>query len=197
MERLTISENRRYFVKETGEPFVWIADTVWTMPQRMKWDDIEYLMKKRKSQGFTVLQIVALDPEQDVEMRNPAGIAALEDGDLTKPREQYFAYLDWIFKSCLVVYALLPGGFLNLLRFLNTVDNGAPGCFQGFNLNGASGSQTGRHLRLLHGIPCILHQHLIGLLIQRGHSLCLDALTFQHNRLCKSLFKDRKRNNKC
>lgn len=111
MERLTISENRRYFVKETGEPFVWIADTVWTMPQRMKWDDIEYLMKKRKSQGFTVLQIVALDPEQDVEMRNPAGIAALEDGDLTKPREQYFAYLDWILdraEDCGFYVLLLP-----------------------------------------------------------------------------------------
>ncbi|KAK8889149.1 hypothetical protein M9Y10_033893 [Tritrichomonas musculus] len=29
-------------------------------------------MQKRKSQGFTVLQIVALDPERDVEMRNPS-----------------------------------------------------------------------------------------------------------------------------
>lgn len=96
MERLKISTDRRYFVKESGEPFIWIADTVWTMPQRLKWDDVEYLMKKRKNQGFTVLQIVALDPEQDADMHNPAGISALEDGDLTKPREQYFAYLDWI-----------------------------------------------------------------------------------------------------
>lgn len=96
MEKLRISDNNRYFVKSDGTPFVWMADTVWTMPQRLKWDDAEYLMKKRKEQGFTVLQIVALDPEQDVEMRNPAGVKALPENDLTSPSEQYFQYLDWI-----------------------------------------------------------------------------------------------------
>lgn len=96
MERLKISKNRRYFETESGTPFVWIADTAWTIPQRMKWDDIEYYMKTRKKQGFTVLQIVALDPERDVEMRNPAGEKALIDNDLSKPNEQYFKYLDWI-----------------------------------------------------------------------------------------------------
>ena len=94
MEKLKISKNQRYFETESGKPFVWIADTAWTIPQRMKWDDISYYMKKRKSQGFTVLQIVALDPERDLEMRNPAGEKALIDDDLTKPNEQYFKYLD-------------------------------------------------------------------------------------------------------
>ena len=96
MEKLRISENGRFFVKADGTPFPWLADTVWTMPQRMKWDDVEYLMQKRKSQGFTVLQIVALDPERDVQMRTPAGDAALSDGDLDRLNEKYFAYLDWI-----------------------------------------------------------------------------------------------------
>lgn len=96
MDKLRISENKRYFVKADGTPFTWIADTVWTMPQRIKWDDAEYFIQKRKSQGFTVLQIVALDPEQDDQMRNPVGIKALQDDDLTKPEERYFEYLDWI-----------------------------------------------------------------------------------------------------
>jgi len=96
MEKLKISSNGRYFVKEDGTLFVWLADTTWTMPQRLKWDDAEYLMQKRKSQGFTVLQIVALDPERDVRMRNPAGDEALLDGNLDTPNEKYFAYLDWI-----------------------------------------------------------------------------------------------------
>lgn len=96
MEKLRISENKRYFVRADGTPFIWLADTVWTMPQRLKWDDVDYFMQKRKAQGFTVLQIVALDPEQDVEMRNPAGVKALIDDDPRKPNEQYFEYLDWI-----------------------------------------------------------------------------------------------------
>ncbi len=96
MERLRISENNRYFVRGDGKPFIWIADTAWTMPQRMKWDDADYYMQKRKAQGFTVLQIVALDPERDVEMRNPAGKKALIDDNLLTPNEAYFEYLDWI-----------------------------------------------------------------------------------------------------
>lgn len=96
MDKLRISENGRYFVNADGTPFIWLADTVWTMPQRMKWDDVDYLMQKRKSQGFTVLQIVALDPERDVEMRNPSGDRALLNDDLNMPNEKYFAYLDWI-----------------------------------------------------------------------------------------------------
>lgn len=94
MERLRISENRRYFVTPDGKPFPWLADTVWTMPQRLKWDDAEYLMQRRKAQGFNVLQICALDPERDVDMRTPAGEPALLGGDLSRPNERYFEYLD-------------------------------------------------------------------------------------------------------
>ena len=96
MEKLRISENRRYFVTADGKPFTWIADTDWTIPQRLKWDDVEYLMKKRKSQGFTVLQIVALDPERDMEMHSPSGEKALLNDDPDTPNERYFEYLDWI-----------------------------------------------------------------------------------------------------
>ncbi len=96
MNKLKIAKNRRYFEKAEGTPFIWIADTAWTMPQRMKWDDVLFYMAKRKSQGFSVLQIVALDPESDVEMRNPAGHKALFNDDLKKVNEKYFEYLDWI-----------------------------------------------------------------------------------------------------
>jgi len=96
MERLRISNNKRYFVTPDGKPFPWLADTVWTMPQRLKWDDAEHLMQRRKSQGFNALQICALDPERDVEMRSPAGAPALINGDLSRPNERYFEYLDYI-----------------------------------------------------------------------------------------------------
>jgi hypothetical protein len=96
MDRLKISENRRFFTRQDGKPFIWLADTDWTIAHRLKWDDAEYLMQKRKSQGYTVLQIVALDPEQDKEMRNPAGEKALLNDNLNTPNEKYFEYLDWI-----------------------------------------------------------------------------------------------------
>ena len=96
MDKLRISDNGRYFVHESGEPFLWLADTAWTIPSRLKWDDVIYYLQCRKEQGFTVLQMVALDPEHNEEMRNPAGIPALRDNDLLKPNEAYFDYLDWV-----------------------------------------------------------------------------------------------------
>lgn len=84
LSRLSISENKRYFIKEDGTPFLWLADTVWTLPQRMKWDDVEYYMQTRKNQGFTVLQIVALDPERDEDIRNPANVPLCLSGLMKK-----------------------------------------------------------------------------------------------------------------
>ena len=96
MEKLHISENGRYFEKADGSPFVWLADTAWTVPARLKWDDVLHYMETRKKQGFTVLQMVVLDPEFNEEMRNPCGIKALKEDDLLQPEEQYFSYVDWV-----------------------------------------------------------------------------------------------------
>ena len=96
MEKLHISANNRCFEKTDGTPFVWLADTAWTVPARLTWDDVIHYMKTRKQQGFTVLQMVVLDPEYNEEMRNPCGIKALEANDLLKPNEAYFSYVDWV-----------------------------------------------------------------------------------------------------
>ena len=86
MQKLKVSENKRYFVLEDGTPFVWLADTAWTMPQRMKWDDADYYMQTRKSQGFTVLQIVALVSGAGCgQMINPSGNKALINDYLNQP----------------------------------------------------------------------------------------------------------------
>ncbi len=96
MQKLQFSENRRGFVTADGKPFVWIADTAWTLPARLKWDDVNRYMTIRKKQGFTVLQLVVLDPEFNAEMRDPCGDQALEDGDLRRPNETYFRYVDYV-----------------------------------------------------------------------------------------------------
>ena len=39
MQRLRVSEDGRRLVTEQGDPFFYLADTAWTLPQRLKWDD--------------------------------------------------------------------------------------------------------------------------------------------------------------
>ena len=53
-------------------------------------------MKTRRDQGFTVLQMVVLDPEYNEDMRNPCGIPALNNGNILDPNEAYFSYVDWV-----------------------------------------------------------------------------------------------------
>ena len=96
MEPLRISDNNRYLVRPDGTPFIWLADTAWTVPARLSWYDVQHYMKTRKEQGFTVLQMVVLDPEYNKEMKNPCGIPALQDMDLSRPNEPYFSYVDWV-----------------------------------------------------------------------------------------------------
>ncbi len=96
LEKLRVAGDHRHLETVSGKPFFWLADTDWTVPMRLKWDDVQYLMDKRVQQGFTVLQIVALDPEMDPGMHTPCGEPALIGGNLLKPNEAYFKYLDWI-----------------------------------------------------------------------------------------------------
>lgn len=99
MERLQVSDDGRRLETRSGRPFFYLADTAWTLTQRVKWDDALEYMTRRKAQGFTALQIVALDPERDPDMRNPAGEPALHEGDLDRPNEEYWRYLDWIVRT--------------------------------------------------------------------------------------------------
>ena len=47
--RLRIADNGRYFTNPDGSPFVWIADTAWTLPQRIMWQDVDYYLQLRKA----------------------------------------------------------------------------------------------------------------------------------------------------
>ena len=109
MERLRVSEDGRRLVTESGAPFFYLADTAWTLPQRLKWDDALEYLNRRKLQGFTAVQLVALVPERDADMRNPAGIPALHDDDPLRPNEGYLRYLDWVITAAehLGLYVLL------------------------------------------------------------------------------------------
>lgn len=94
MERLRVSPDGRHLESVSGEPFFWLADTAWTIAGELRWKDARDYMANRREKGFTVLQIVALDPEVDAEMRSPVGEPALIDNDPLRPNERYFSYLD-------------------------------------------------------------------------------------------------------
>ncbi len=109
LERLCISVNGRGLETESGKPFFWLADTAWTMTTELHWKDVKAYLENRKEKGFSVIQIVALDPEADPEMRSPCGEKALINDNPLTPNMRYFEYLDKVIQMAeeLELYVLL------------------------------------------------------------------------------------------
>ncbi len=94
MPKITISENKEYFVTETGEPFFYLGDTVWSTFTNAKISEWKEYLDYRERQGFNVLQINILrqwdasESELDIEP-----FATDNEGKYNyhNPNEEYFA----------------------------------------------------------------------------------------------------------
>ncbi len=91
LPHLKVSENRRFLQKTTNEPFFYLADTAWSLLQRLALEEIELYLQDRASKGFNVIQMVALG---ELDALNRAGVAPFDDYDPTKPIEEYWEHID-------------------------------------------------------------------------------------------------------
>ena len=108
---LKVSDNQRFLVQQDGTPFFWLGDTAWELFHRLDRDDAEYYLKKRASQGYTVVQAVALAEFDGLRVPNPYGELPLLNDDPTKPNEKYFQHVDYIIDKAAengLVIAFLP-----------------------------------------------------------------------------------------
>ncbi len=110
-QRLKVSENRRFLVTDNGTPFFWMADTAWELFHRLSREEAAIYLEIRASQGFNVVQAVALAELDGLGEPNPYGQTPLTDNDPAQPKEAYFEHLDYIIAKAdsLGIYiALLP-----------------------------------------------------------------------------------------
>lgn len=109
-QTFTVSSNKRYILRE-DKPFFWIGDTAWELFHRLDRDEADFYLNKRASQGFTVIQAVALAEMDGLDTPNAYGDKPLIDNDPTKPNEAYFKHLDFIIDKAAqygLVIGLLP-----------------------------------------------------------------------------------------
>lgn len=99
---LRISENRRFLVTETGEPFFWLGDTAWELFHRLNREEADRYLQDRASKGFTVIQAVALAELDGLDTPNAYGHHPLEDNDPARPdvkdgpNNDYWDHVDYI-----------------------------------------------------------------------------------------------------
>jgi hypothetical protein len=95
-QRLRVSDNQRYLVKQDGTPFFYLGDTAWELFHRLNREETDRYLKNRADKGYTVIQAVALAEVNGLRDPNPYGHVPLIDEDPTKPNDAYFQHVDYI-----------------------------------------------------------------------------------------------------
>ncbi|HVV70909.1 MAG TPA: glycoside hydrolase family 140 protein [Verrucomicrobiae bacterium] len=96
LPRLKVSENHRFLVTQSGQPFFWLGDTAWELFHRLNREDAEYYLRDRARKGFTVIQAVVLPELDGLADPNAYGQLPLLSNDPLRPNEEYFKHVDWI-----------------------------------------------------------------------------------------------------
>lgn len=95
---LKVSDDKRFLETVDGEPFWWMGETAWLLSGKLNQEEASLYLKKRKEQGFNVIQI---SPVHYLGIKDAAGHPALVDGDLSKPlvndkAEDYWDNVDFL-----------------------------------------------------------------------------------------------------
>ncbi|MEQ1769877.1 MAG: glycoside hydrolase family 140 protein [Devosia sp.] len=90
--RLGVSDNGRSLTAN-GAPWLYVADTAWTLFKRLNRDEVEIYLTNRAAKGFSVIQAYVL---RGLEVQNRDGRLPLVDRDPTRLDEGFFGNIDWI-----------------------------------------------------------------------------------------------------
>ncbi len=107
LPRLRASDNQRFLVTGSGQPFFWLGDTSWHMfgkSAREKTTNqpaVSLYFSNRAAKGFTVIQSVIVRWPEGGSSANAYGFEPFEDGDWARPRlrpgpnDDYWDHVDW------------------------------------------------------------------------------------------------------
>lgn len=111
LKPLKIAKNGKYFVTETGKPFLWIGGTAWEMIHRLNRDEVKLYLKNRAEKGFNVIQTVVLAELDGLNTPNAYGQKPLIGNNPEQLNPEYFKHVEFVIKQARkmnLYVALLP-----------------------------------------------------------------------------------------
>lgn len=93
---IQVSENQRFLTQSDGSPFFWLADTAWELFHRTGREEAEYYLETRATQGFNVVQAVALAEIDGLNDPNSYGEKPFISIDPMVFNEKYWQHVDYI-----------------------------------------------------------------------------------------------------
>ncbi len=94
LPQLRVSNNGRYFVKKDGSPFLYLADTAWTLLDCTR-KDVDTYLEDRAAKRFTVIQ-VSVAGFDALTIPNAYAQTVFIDHDPNRPNQAYFQQLDYV-----------------------------------------------------------------------------------------------------
>jgi hypothetical protein len=91
------SANGRYFAEANGTPFFWQADTAWLLTHRLNLEETQAYLEDRASKGYNIVLNVGFT-QIGIDSPNRNGDLTFHNGDISRPNEPYWAYVDSIVK---------------------------------------------------------------------------------------------------
>lgn len=107
---LEVSRNKRFLCKD-GKFFPYLADTAWTLLQKLTRKEILYYLDKRSSQGFNAVQVSVISELDGLRTPNKEGFLPFENMDVSRPSKEYFSLVLFLADECEkrgMVLVLLP-----------------------------------------------------------------------------------------
>ncbi|MGV8879592.1 MAG: glycoside hydrolase family 140 protein [Sphingobacteriaceae bacterium] len=98
LQRLKVSDNKRFLIYADGKPFFYLGDTAWELFHRLTVEEAELYFEDRREKGFTVIQAVALAELDGLHTPNAYHHKPLKNDDPTQPDEDYFKDMDAFIK---------------------------------------------------------------------------------------------------
>lgn len=99
--RLMVSEEGRYLKFANGEPFFWLGETGWLLPERLDRSEASYYLGQCSRRGYNVVQVQTID---GIPAYNAYGQSSMPNGfDFSKINQKgvygYWDHMDYIIKT--------------------------------------------------------------------------------------------------
>jgi hypothetical protein len=95
---LKVSENRRYFVDQKGDPVFWLGTTQWQLFREYTLEEARLIIGKTKAHGFAFAQVM-LAGVGDGTKPNLSGQTPWLNKDALTPNEEYFKHVDAVVQA--------------------------------------------------------------------------------------------------
>lgn len=123
---LRVANDGRYLIDAQRRPFLWLADTPWTLFVTYPREDVITYLDDRAAKGFKIIQAVVCWRENGTCARNVFGQVPFVGGVVGRPNAAYFEHVRWIIDEADrrgIIVALLPIWSNALIAPWNTIVN--------------------------------------------------------------------------